>query len=392
MVSEDLVYVIPERWVVVPNVFSILHACIAAGACCLVELPNDLRASTRLLRSALREALDNTAFATVSRRPPVDILSRCIVVDQTGTFSAAGMQRLISSETGAAAVAIVDRTANVDQAAQEILKSRIAFSGRSPYAPSYILVNEFVETEFLDKLRRYASRQYRSSIKKVDSSDKTHTAQCVTKEDIPALAGEIVLEAPGFRLIKISNRGELWKPVHQVSGARSGKLLATSSLDDAIDAINGTNQKALLALYVFADPSAAKYLSQFIRTRVSFVNHIPTNILVWPGAPIGHPVSPESLYTRAMIESPSPQFVHPKEDGLMLADLLTGDSSRRSLDRLYQSSLRPLKSTGQPNPGSMNFFTQGLLVGAVFYLLPIVAVAAGGSVVLMKHLWKSKKI
>lgn len=116
------------------------------------------------------------------------------------------MQRLISSETGAAAVAIVDRTANVDQAAQEILKSRIAFSGRSPYAPSYILVNEFVETEFLDKLRRYASRQYRSSIKKVDSSDKTHTAQCVTKEDIPALADEIVLEAPGFQLIKISNR------------------------------------------------------------------------------------------------------------------------------------------------------------------------------------------
>lgn len=61
--------------------------------------------------------------------------------------------------------------------------------------------------------------------------------------------------------------------------ARSVKLLATSSHDDAIDTINGMNQTALLALYVFADPSAAKYLSHFIRTRVSFVNHIPTNIL-----------------------------------------------------------------------------------------------------------------
>jgi hypothetical protein len=56
-------------------------------------------------------------------------------------------------------------------------------------------------------------------------------------------------------------------------------VLATSSHDDAIDAINATSQDALLALYVFADGPSAKYLTQFIRTRVSFVNHIPTNIL-----------------------------------------------------------------------------------------------------------------
>lgn len=87
-----------------------------------------------------------------------------------------------------------------------------------------------------------------------------------------------------------------------------------------------------------------------------------------------------------MIESPSPQFVHPREDGLTLGDL-TQDRSH-SWEELYQSSLRPLKPTGQPKPGSMNFFAQGLLVGAVFYLLPIVAVAAGGSVVLLKRLWR----
>ncbi|KAL6245154.1 hypothetical protein RBB50_007929 [Rhinocladiella similis] len=385
MVSEDLTYVIPAKWALIFNVFSVLYACMAAGSCCVVELPKDLRDSTSLVRSVFREALDKTAFITVSSRPPVDFLTRCIVVDQTGSISAAGMQRLISSETGGAAVAIVDRTADVDQAAKEILKSRMSFSGRGPYAPRYIIVNEFVEAEFLDLLRRYNPQQRTISMNRANSSDVIDHAQPGTEKDNRALAGEIVLEQPCFRLIRIPDRNELWNPL-QASGARSVKLLATSSHDDAIDAINGKNEKALLALYVFADPSAAKYLSQFIRTRVSFVNHIPTNILVWPSAPVGYPVSPDSVYSRTMIESPSPQFVHPGEGSLTLEDLAQDRSQR--WEQLYRSSLRPLKPTSQPNPGSMNFFKQGLLVGAVFYLFPIIAVTASGSAVLLQRLWR----
>lgn len=158
------------------------------------------------MRSVFREALDKTAFITVSSRPPVDFLSRCIVVDQTGSISAASTQRLISSDTGVAAVAIVDRTANVDQAAKEIVKSRIAFSGRGRYAPSYILVNEFVEDEFLDSLRRYIPQPCTRSKNRTDSSDLTHHAQPDTEKDIQAGAGEILMEQPCFRLVKISDR------------------------------------------------------------------------------------------------------------------------------------------------------------------------------------------
>lgn len=38
MVSADLTYVIPDKWALIFNVFSILYACIAAGSCCVVEV------------------------------------------------------------------------------------------------------------------------------------------------------------------------------------------------------------------------------------------------------------------------------------------------------------------------------------------------------------------
>jgi aldehyde dehydrogenase (NAD+) len=56
-------------------------------------------------------------------------------------------------------------------------------------------------------------------------------------------------------------------------------MLAVSSYDDAIDALTTKEEKPLSAFYVFADPLPAKYLTQFVRTRVSFVNHIPANLL-----------------------------------------------------------------------------------------------------------------
>lgn len=53
---------------------------------------------------------------------------------------------------------------------------------------------------------------------------------------------------------------------------------AMTSLDDAIDAITST-KTSLLSLYLFAEPKAAKYLSQFISTEISLTNHIPPQLL-----------------------------------------------------------------------------------------------------------------
>ncbi len=46
-------------------------------------------------------------------------------------------------------VAVVDRTADVAEAAIVTGTSRVAFNGRSVYAPDIVLVNEFVADDFL---------------------------------------------------------------------------------------------------------------------------------------------------------------------------------------------------------------------------------------------------
>ena len=51
-----------------------------------------------------------------------------------------------------------------------------------------------------------------------------------------------------------------------------------TSLDDAIDMAHQYDS-SLLATYLFAEPRAAKYLSQFISADISLVNHIDPHLL-----------------------------------------------------------------------------------------------------------------
>jgi hypothetical protein len=53
---------------------------------------------------------------------------------------------------------------------------------------------------------------------------------------------------------------------------------AVKSLDDAIDFINSDSSE-LLAAYHFGENAQCKYLSQFVPSQVSYVNHIPAELL-----------------------------------------------------------------------------------------------------------------
>lgn len=48
----------------------------------------------------------------------------------------------------------MDRTANLEEAAQALLTARFSFNGTSPYAPDVVLVNEFVKKAFLNAVIR----------------------------------------------------------------------------------------------------------------------------------------------------------------------------------------------------------------------------------------------
>lgn len=54
---------------------------------------------------------------------------------------------------------------------------------------------------------------------------------------------------------------------------------AVKSLDDAIDFINNGDSSELLAAYHFGGNAQGKYLSQFVASQVSYINHIPAELL-----------------------------------------------------------------------------------------------------------------
>lgn len=70
-------------------------------------------------------------------------------------------------------------------------------------------------------------------------------------------------------------------------------IVSVSSLDDAIDMANAEDT-SLMAAYFFADPRAAKYLSQFITADVSLTNHIPSQLLGKTALRITHGTSNRS--------------------------------------------------------------------------------------------------
>lgn len=53
---------------------------------------------------------------------------------------------------------MVDRTADVDEAAKALVSARLSFGGRSPYAPDLVLVNKVIENRFVNAVVLGATR------------------------------------------------------------------------------------------------------------------------------------------------------------------------------------------------------------------------------------------
>ncbi|OKP12498.1 hypothetical protein PENSUB_1864 [Penicillium subrubescens] len=91
------------------------------------------------------------------------MLSTALIIDQTGITDAPNS---VKSLPNLRSVAVIDRTADVEKAAQQILPAHLAFSGQSPHAPDLIIVNEWVKDKFIDTMtqeRLRLNREVRSS-------------------------------------------------------------------------------------------------------------------------------------------------------------------------------------------------------------------------------------
>lgn len=87
-----------------------------------------------------------------------DVLAMSVQVSQNdqpnGADVASTGVNLISSVPSLPTVAVVDRSANLDSAAQALVRAAFSFGGRSPYSPDIVLVNEFTKKDLLTALVR----------------------------------------------------------------------------------------------------------------------------------------------------------------------------------------------------------------------------------------------
>jgi len=146
-----------------------------------------------------------------------------------------------------------------------------------------------------------------------------------------------------------------------------------------------------LALYVFADPPTAKFLAQQFNAGISYINHIPTHLLVGPAAPSSQLTTPSShKYSVEMFSSPKPQFIAPPADDLLIVDRLLREfqnttSQTACLQKMQSVAVNPLPKTGQPPGHALGFFEQGIFLGLGVFLTTVIPSLGYG-------LWMLKKM
>ncbi|KAI8938471.1 hypothetical protein NX059_004363 [Plenodomus lindquistii] len=372
-----IAYIIPSASHLFYSVLVALGAAIEAGSCVVVELEQTTQKTPALLRTILHESLDRDAFTVVYSRAPPEYLAQCVVVDQDNKLDSlsSAAQRVLSSPV-ARNVAIVDRTSQVELAAQEIVASRMLFGGASLASVDLVLVNEFV----LDKFKNAVVQ----SLQKVQEEQKATSAS--TKRSKSSLRGpstdiDRLVDGEKVRWVHGNSELGLVEVLDRTSRIAGGRRAPSSvivihsitSLDDPIDFLNTDAQRETptAALYVFSEAREAKYLSQYIDSQVTYVNHIPAQSTVGPRTPLNYPANLRLRYTRDMFEIPSPEIV-PGDRPHMASKILKAAAFVDSV------AMKPLKPTGQPKAEAWGFFETGMMIGAFVYIIPAIALTISG--------------
>jgi len=149
----------------------------------------------------------------------------------------------------------------------------------------------------------------------------------------------------------------------------------------------------MLALYVFADPRTGKFLAQQFNACSTYINHIPTHLLIGPAAPSTlHAVPSSHKYSVEMFSSSKPQYIIPPADDLILVDRLLcqfQDTTLQGtyLQRMKSKALEPLRKTNQPLGHALGFFEQGIFLGLGLFLTVMIPSMGFGLWMLKKKLF-----
>lgn len=313
------------------------------------------------------------------------LLRKAICVLQNGLDERQPKINQLTHLSESPVISVVDRTADVEIAARELVAARFSFGGRSPYAPDVVLVNEFRKKDFLQavvsecvKLGSGVEMNGNTKSKTTSSTIVTEQLNVFKKLD-PDL--RTIIQEPKFAVVDITSREaalqqKLTAPILAVHGIKS--------LDDAIDLIGSASSRPCLAAHLFGSPAAGKYLSQFIDANASFINHIPREILIGPAFPVGHPVNPAERYPLYLFTIPHPTYINPSSSTEELSRALSS-SNNPVAQKLLTDALKPLVEMKRHPGGSLGFFEAGFLMNAGLILVSTLTVSITGGLWLWRH-------
>jgi hypothetical protein len=200
-------------------------------------------------------------------------------------------------------------------------------------------VNEFVKEEFLRAvIEEKRKLSVASGTGKGNSGKMSDKIGQYTKTSTNA---RVVLEENDAVVLDLPTRGPELLEVKTEAPVLA--IHAVKSLDDAIDFIGTAQAGPALAAYHFGNPQVGKYLAQFVDARVSFVNHVPRDLLIGPARPATHLLDYSAAYTIDMLSFPRPAYIRPSTLSIEMAGIMSSaNSSTASV--LLEKAWSPLKA------------------------------------------------
>ncbi|KFY95371.1 hypothetical protein V500_02822 [Pseudogymnoascus sp. VKM F-4518 (FW-2643)] len=345
-VGYGLVIIRPTTHTRLYSIVCPLAAALAAGNIVIIELPDTLLKVDATLKDILPAALDPDTFIISAKfiEDP-SILSSSLLVDQT-SVSTTIVASSLSSQNKHRAIAIVDRTADIDCAAKAIVAARFKFQGASPYSPDLVIVNEFVKDEFFATCSKYASQMFVSGGK---AKRSRNNAEAETRKSFEDAVTKGQLSTFGFADCILADVTDSTCPVTEIKvhGCYLPIVTSTSMVDSVIKEM----KSSLLAAYIFAQPPEAKFLAQHLKAHLTVINQIPVNLLVGPAAPSGTAMEYKYRYSSEMFSISRPQYISALPTELSVVDehLIPGWNANRTTKAKQLRSLatQKLSSTGQ---------------------------------------------
>lgn len=324
-----------------------------------------------LLRTLLPKALQPDTFQIISTTPPQEALANALSVRQDLSAVDTTQSQIISSS--GRVISVVDRTADLSLAAEALVAARFSFGGTSPYAPDLVFVNEFVKTAFVEQVLSHAIRYLAitSSNETALSNQTYHSKSQATQKALASLTSHkdwdmnIITQGSAGAVVEVMNKHTTHSPLPQKSNAPILAISAISSLDHVIDLITNDPEERLSAAYHFAAPTHAKYLSQFIHAEATFINQIPSGLLLGPAAPLFHKFDVAQRYAKEHFQRASPIFAETQAVKSVL------NASSHDAAKILQDASKEISQKKRSEWIAIGFFEQGILIGLGTYGIPI---------------------